>query len=428
MIRSLIPFILLAAISIESSLASELALDPFIHTEAAAYQDDEIAATQDQVLSFIPGYILDLRFDSFSLYSKIAYRFDSFDAKRDIWYYGENYLEWQDTKGLISLSAGLQRLQLGSLDIFQSVDLINDNIADSYVSDIARQGYPMMSFKYFGETSKFSLYYLPYFITPYYPANSARMGLGLQFDQQLLIDSNGERYESKSAYQQYGFKFDDSTESVDFTLGYFHIADRSLSFIQIDPAILLTRFFFETDLFFMNMQWTIAETIIKANLFHKQYPTLNYSINDASLGTIETSGPKDHTMAGVGIENKWQIIKGHDTTLLIEYQRILGVSQSAANRYNVFANDIAWGVRHQFNDSSSKQLQLVNIIDLSHAEEQIFQIDYRQNITDPLKFSIGLRLIEAQTRDDQTLGFDSLNGLTIVDDADTIYSTLSYIF
>lgn len=408
--------------------ALDLSLSPFIHIEAAGFKDDKNAYTQDQVLSFIPGYQFEATGTYFSAYSKLAYRYDSFDAKRDVWYFGENTLSLQDAEGNMSITAGLQRVQLGSLDVFQSVDVLNDTISDTYTPEINRQGYPIISLKFFTESSKFSFYYLPYFLRPYYPANSARMGFGLEFDQQQVVESNGQLYKSGTNFNQYGFKFDHSTENIDITLAYFHLADRSLSFNFVDPTLLLTRYFFETDLFLMTLEGNFAALILKANLMFRNYPTINISINDQNQGTVIKSGPQDHTLMSFGAETKWHLIKGHDTTWLLEYQRLTGTGFEVTDRYSVFANDIAWGIRHQFNDTHNKQLVLIHIIDIDSNDEQIIQLDYRQNFTDNLKFGLGSRIIQAKQRTDNSLGFDNLNGLTIVDDADTIYTTLSYIF
>lgn len=334
----------------------------------------------------------------------------------------------QDADGDIVLTGGLQRLQLGTLDIFQSADFINDSLSDTYTQDINRQGYPMLSLKFFTESSKFSFFYLPYFYRPYYPANSARMGFGLEFDQQLLVGSDGTYYKSGSTFTQYGLKLDHSTEHMDLSLSYFHLADRSLTFSYVDENFLLTRYFFESDLFLAAVEGNIAETIIKANVLFKSYAPMSLLTNDQNVGTITQSGPRDHTIASIGLETKWNLISGHDTSWLLEHQRILGTGNDITDRYSVFGNDISWGIRHQFNDTMNKQILMVHIIDLAHTEEQIFQCDYRQNLNDQFKFSLGGRLIQAKSRTDESLGFDNLNGLTIVEDADTIYTTLSFVY
>ncbi len=421
-------FMIIACSYTSYATAIDLSLSPYLHLEAAAFKDDSNAYTQDQVLSFIPGNKLELTTSHFSLYSNLAYRYDSIDAKRDIWYFGENIASLRDEEGNIILTAGLQRVQLGSLDVFQSVDIINDAISDTYSPDINRQGYPIASLKLFTDSSKFSFYYIPYFFRPYYPPNSARMGFGLEFDQNLLVNSDGKFYKSGRQYPQYGFKFDHSTENIDISLSYFHLADRSLSFTFVDPSLLLTRYFFETDAFIMSLEGNFASLILKANLLFRNYGATSFLVNDQSLGTITKASPHDHSIASFGAETKWQLIKGHDTTWIMEYQKLLGATEEITDRYSIFANDLAWGIRHQFNDMHNKQLLLVHIIDLNATEEQILQLDYRQNINDNFKWGLGTRLIQAKQRADNSLGFDNLNGLTLVDDADTIYTTLSYIY
>lgn len=407
--------------------AAEASLSPFLYGEAAGYYDDNIATTSDQIASLVPGYSADIRGSQFSLYSKLAYRFDSFDAKRDSWYFGENYLEWQDSQGSQNLSAGLQRIQLGTLEIFQSLDLINDSITDSYLSEINRQGYPILSYKSFTQSSKLSLYFLPYFYAPYYPANSARLGFGVEFDEQQVVTASGDLYDSGSTLSQYGGKWDYSFESMDITLGFFSIADRSLSFILIDQNLKLVRYFFEEELYFFTTQWSFDNFILKSNLYYKNFAPLNLTATDLNTGLVEKSGPMDHTVLSFGFENKISLLKGHDTTFLLEYQKLFGVSLDLVDRYNVFSNDAAWGLRHSFNDALNKQITLFHIIDLKNAREQIFQLDYKQNINDNMKIAFGLRTIQAQKRS-KTLTFDNLNGLAIIEDADSVYTTLGYVY
>jgi len=256
--------ILLLLVRLSSIFAAEVSFSPFLHLEGAAFQDDQNAYTQDHILSFIPGNQFELSSTYFSIYSKFAYRYDSFDAKRDTWFLGENTLSLQNADNDVVFTAGLQRVQLGTLDIFQGVDLINDSISDTFTQDINRQGYPIASLKFFTDSSKFSFFYLPYFFRPYYPPNSARMGFGLEFDQQVLVDADNRQYKSGTNFPQYGLKLDHSTENFDLSFSYFHLADRSLTFSFVDTNLLLTRYFFETDVFLTSLEGKFFLTYCKS--------------------------------------------------------------------------------------------------------------------------------------------------------------------
>ncbi|MFZ4713823.1 MAG: hypothetical protein ACOYL6_08940 [Bacteriovoracaceae bacterium] len=392
-----------------------------------AFKDDGTNLTEDQILSFIPGFTVEASANGFSYFGKAAYRFDTFDKKRDLLYLGENVARWQNEAATHSFGVGFQRLQLGALEIFQSIDSINDLVSDSFSPEIQRQGYPVVNYKLIQESFKAELYYLPYFIAPYYPPNSSRLGYGIQFDQEQIVNADGLKGKEGFRTDQFGGKIDIPTEKVDITLGHFHFIDRGLSITALDLNNRLTRYFYATDFSFLTLQTIQGDYLFKSNLYHKSYHGVDVLARDLSTGGTVLRGPEDHTVASLGLETKLPLFSTQDTTLLLEGQRMFGVDKVIGRRYSVFSNDAAWGIRHQFNDVRNKQITLGHIIDLERTQEQIFQVDYRQYITDSTKVNIGVRIIEAGT-DNRAFTFDSLAGLAIVDDADSAYLTMTHYF
>ncbi len=400
---------------------------PFLSGEASVFENDSTPLTKDQVLSLIPGVNTELNSDNFSFVGKFAYRFDTFDKKRDLLYIGENFVRWQNDEGNHLIRFGHQRLHLGALEILQGIDSINDYVTDSFSPEIQRRGYPMLNYRYTDELYKAEFFLFPYFEAPYYPPNSSRMGYGFQFDKQQAVASDDSKQDSGFRSDQFGAKFDVPTENVDLSFGHFHLVDRSTSVAALDQDNQFSRYFFMSDFSFASFQAVAGNTIFKGNFVHKNFHGATVTGNDILTGNDVELGIKEHSTASLGMEIKLPFTESHDTTLTMEVQKLMGVDPALARRYSVFSNDAAWGIRHSFNDIRSRLITIGHVIDLQNADEQIFQVDYKQTITDNMKINLGARIIKAG-RKDQAFSFDNLTGLALMDDADCMYLTLTNYF
>jgi len=313
------------------------------------------------------------------------------------------------------------------LDFFQSQDFLNDGIGDNFSPEIQKQGYPIISYRVTFETFKIEFFHLPYFYAPYYPDNSSRLGFGIEFDNNYAVKTSKEVIKEGPELNQYGGKLDIYSSFIDLTIGFFHLIDRGLSLTLTDQSNQLNRYFFETNYYFTHFQYANEHFLLKGQYYFKDYQDIEVKVQDLISGDPILVGPKNHSMMGFGFETKIPFFENHDLTFLAEYQKLLGVNETLARRYSIFSNDAAWGFRWQLNDIKNKQLTLMHIIDLDISQEQIYQVDYRQNITDNSKINFGLRIIEA-SKDSDAFSFDNLSGLAIVDDADSVYATLTYIF
>lgn len=409
------------------SYAGEFNFEPSISTEAAAFKNDHGLLTEDQIFSFIPLIKAGYGHLNFNYSLKAAYRFDTFDKKRDLLFIGDNKLTLTSDDGNHRIEAGQKRLQLGALEIFQSLDLVNDTISDSFTSDIQKSGYPMASYRYTHESFKTEAYYFPLFYAPYYPKNSSRLGYGLQFDKEQAISTSGDKVDEGFNLNQYGFKLDIPSETVDLSLGHFHFIDRSLSIVALDNNNEISRYFFPVDLSFVTAQFIYNNHLFKGNFYHKNFHDNKTDVKDIISGSKSKLGPEDHSIISLGYETKIPILKGQDTTALLEQHKLIGIDHKLARRYSIFSNDFSYGIRHQLGDLKGKQITLIHIIDLEITDEQIFQADYKQSITDNMKITLGTRFIKAGKRN-KTFSFDNLTGLALMDDADTIYLSLTNYF
>lgn len=424
-----IPIILCLFIHPASSglARAEFSKDFYLVGESAAFEKDRSSQTQDYIASLILGTNVEIRNESFSYRGKAAYRFDSFDAKRDLFFISENVVSYEDQEGKHLLSLGHQRIQIGALDIFQSIDLINDVVMDSFVPEIQRRGTLSFGYRYTLDDYKFDLFYLPYFEDPYYPPNSSRMGYGFQYDKEVIVSRSGHEERAGLRSDQFGIKIGASFEMVDITFGHFRMIDRSLTFAGIDENNNINRYFFATDFSFFTFQKVIEESLVKGNFYHKGYADSGVEVQDIISSSSLFLFPKDHSMVSLGFETKADVLSGQDTTLLLEAQKLLGLNQKTASRYSVFNNNLGWGFRHGLNDVKGKQITFFNIVNLADVREHIYLLDYRQMVTETMKFSVGLRVVSSREKA-ENFSFDSIAGLTLLDDSDCLYFTLSKYF
>lgn len=422
-----LPYLILAVFFFSFSARADFSKNIYLLGESALFEKDDSRETKDQIASLILGLNMDARGENFSYRGKFAYRFDSFDTKRDLFFIDENLVNYEDSEGKHLFGIGHQRIQLGALEIFQSIDSINDIVMDSFVPEIQRRGVLSLSYRYTFDNHKVDFYYLPQFENPYFPANSSRLGYGFQFDNEIIISESGKEEKEGFRDDQFGFKFGSSLESIDLNFGHFRMIDRSLTFAGIDLDNQVNRYFFATDFTFFSFQKILGENLLKGNFYRKAYHGNEIETMDLLSGDPMSLQAEEHYMAALGFETKANIVDGHDTTLFFEAQKLLGLEEKIARRYSVFNNNFGWGFRHAFNDALGKQITFFNILNLTDVKEHIYQLDYRQMLNDSTKISLGLRVVNSK-REEGSFSFDNIAGLTLLDDSDCLYLTLSKYF
>jgi hypothetical protein len=408
--------------------AHEFKFDPFILSENVAFKKDDSASTQDQISSVIPGTTFSYHHSQFNYSFKGAYRFDFFDQRRDLFYQQDNSVNLSTEDGTHQISAGFIREQIGRLELFQTIDLYNDIIMDSVNPEIQRRGTPMVKYRMVKDSWSFDFITLPYFIAPYYPKNSSRFGIGIEFDHELAVTGNNETSKESWQVMQGGARVGYESETWDLSVGYTHLIDRSMSLLALDSSFNLDRYFFPVDFYYLYGQKMVGNYLLKMNAFYKDFK--DYSIDTINLLTNqnESRTVQDHSAISLGLEGKVNVIEGHDTTWLIEAQRFMGLGLKERRRYSVFSEDVSYAFRHGFNDLKGQTIQFAHYIDLAYFKDQIFQLDYTRLLTEKLKWQIGLRWIEAYRRADNRLNLDNLVGLNLIDDSDCIFTNFNYFF
>lgn len=402
--------------------------DPYLLSENAIFKTDDSASTQDIISSLNAGASIKHEYKKLTYEFKGSYRLDAFDQRRDFFYQNTNALYYSSDDGNHEFSLGFKREQLGRLELFNTIDLLNDVVTDSINSEINRRGTPMITYRFVKDEWSLDFLALPYFINPYYPKNSSRFGVGLEFDQDLIVTGNDQTTTNPWQFNQGGIKIGYEAESFDLTFGYTRLIDRSLSLIALDEDLNFNRYFFSTDFYYLYGQKMIQDYLLKMNIFYKDFSDDKVETINLISNQNQRTGLRNHAGLSLGLEGKIDLITGHDTTWILEFQRFFGLDLRQRRQYSLFSEDVGYGFRHSFSDLKAQTIQIAHYIDLAYHQDQIVQADYSRLLTEKLKWQFGFRYINAFKRNDNRLNLDNLIGLNLIDDSDCLFTNFNYFF
>ncbi len=421
--------ILVFFFSSTSALAiwDELDWDLAFTTEAMIFDNDKVAETNDEILSFIPQVTVSYFGDHFMFRLAPRYRFDTFDSNRDMFLLDDSYVGWEND--WFAFKAGALILNFGAMHAFSPMNWINTRVIDSLYSGFSKMGEPAMSFKFRGDNNALELVYLPFFTAPYWPDSTSRMGVGINFDKDLVVTSSGAT-ENPWRMDQFAALYHFSGGKLEAKLGYFRMIDKSFSLIGIDAQAQFNRYYYYMDMLAMSAQYAMPGFTINAEVYGKNYDNHQAEVIDLNAFPdleYRNQSPVNHQGISIGADIPRAYSFDQSGVWLLEYQYLFGAPKNLLRLYSVFQNAVLLGYRHSFNNFANSEFTTSVAMDLSGRGDRLYLVNYSQNVWNSMKWDLGLRVVETGASSERgVLNENAFAGLALIDRSDGIYSTLTY--
>ncbi len=387
-----------------------------IAAEGRLFTDDQSAFTQDGNLGLFTrletGYrkgVLRLRLRAFG-------RVDHEDGTRDLTAFEEGWFGLR--KGPWDLRTGFQMVNWTATEAFHPADIINSRNLDSDIENPEKLGELMVSLRRTIRDGGLTLYYLPRYEEPKLPGPSSRLSFvpaGLELGRPIWLEGDGD-ISSDGYGHQWGARFTQTLGDADLSIHFLDHMDRQFPvFGNPDPA---TGFLHPAYLRVRDLGATylhiLGSLIFKLEYAHKDF--------EDQTGLTAALNQTDHQQAAIGFEYGWANTSGSETTLLLEGQAVLGTTEEERAALTAFQQDILAGLRHAWNDTSSKEFILTLIFDMERNHEYLLNFRYSQRLSDTWSMRTGLRWVDAPPKGERPLG------LEVLDESNQVFFTLTRFF
>lgn len=341
-------------------------------------------------------------------------RVDARDNSKNFIYPEDLWLSLDSGEHIFKL--GYQTVNWSSTEAFHPSDVINSRNQDSNVRNPGKIGELMASYKFlFGNSSLFA-YFSPLVRDPIFPSSTNQFGFGSQLNDPFYINNDNVLTDDK-AIPQFGFKFNTQLSGVDLSFQYLSIVDRSQPIIlPVCGIVGCTEF----DLILpyvqqlgFTTQLPLSEFVLKSEFIYKIYDEkfINDDLFDQYIAPVFLTKRlvQNHGQLALGLERTSSFSTGSELTVLIEFQRMLGLNDTLIYDASLFQNDGFLGFRYALNNENSSEVFLSSIFDLDHFKQFIIQASYSQRFLDSWKLETGLQMVASEQIDDY-LGVEAIDG------------------
>jgi hypothetical protein len=340
-------------------------------------------------------------------------RADSKDRERNQYviedaYGAYTFGEEEDMKIL----AGWKLFNWSDLEAFHPADVVNSKNYDGEIENLEKKGELTLEAEYVIGEGTVNLYYWPRVENPVYPSSRSRTGVnfGVPFKDPVWV--NGSDAGSNSKWQpQYGVRFTQTVEDLDFALQFLDHFDRSNPKVgytfgtQVGPVEIpadATEFrphFYRVREVGGTMSYAVESSILKfegsVKFFEDEFKTLI----PLTSTTFIREAPKDHTVLAAGYENVYVFDDfDHEVTMILEASSVFGVTKDERRRLGTFQRDALVGMRYNFNDTMGSELFMSLIQDLEYWDERLVNISFSRRLSDNWKYKTGARLYRAKEK------------------------------
>ena len=394
--------------------------------ESKAFRNDGVDETIDENLSFFSRLETSLKFEksNIRIQTSAAARVDKRDSERDVFYFEEAFIE--KDFGRLQVFAGLRTLNWSTSEAFHPSDIVNSRNFDSQFENAEKFGEPMVGFAAQSGDFGIQAFYMPFLTAPKFTSSQNRSSFfpeGFSVANEAFVDQDGRTQEDTAA--QWAVKASITKWGGDWSIYWVHHFDRSQPFVVPTSQNTLRPIFLEIDQIGLNLQQQFSNFIFK---FEGAQRMFQRSLMSEDFGEIPL---QPHTVLAGGLEYIYGWNSGAETSFLGEFQVVLdlfnqvpeGVDTDNVRRSNIFQRDILLGFRHGFNDSVSRELLVLAIIDVELTKQILISASYSQRWKDVWRVRGGLRYIDANS-----VGVGPSLDLSVFDQDHQIFFELSRFF
>lgn len=398
--------------------------------ETRVFKEDHLPITKDRAAAIFTRIDHKLTLESLPSWEMAVRGFarvDQQDRNRDIIAPEDLYLAYEHSELNFQVRAGFQMFNWTATEAFHPADVVNSRNLDSNVESPEKLGELGISATKSFETASIHAFFFPRYEEPILPNEHSRLGTGANISRARFVEWDGHQSKDNWGFQG-GLKFDLTWGEWDLSLQALHLMDRQHPLFMLDETARISPYYFKNYHYGLTSSFIVAEGLIhKLEFAYKDFPeksVTGLTVSSPLLASgIEVVGKgKDHAQLANGLEKGFLIFNAYDLTAILEHQVYLGTNKTTRTGLGLFQNDMVVGSRFAFNDTMSKELLILGILDLERSGEWTANLQYSQRLNDFWSFKGGLRYVEAKKGGLIPRGLESLR------DADHLYATLTRFF
>ena len=364
-----------------------------INLESRFFNDDDIKTTQDAGYGISARIEVENTWNNLTTRAQVFSRTDRTDSTRQRLNIEELYAQYLLDNW--AFFTGFRTLNWSTAEAFHPTDIINSRNFDGPFENAEKLGELMAGFQFFSEYLNLTAFYMPTLNRPQLPTQTNRLSFapqGIPLGETTFIDNDGNVKESNGTAQQWALRAQLPIDDFEMNLYWVHHFDRTdFRVVQDNISGLFIPTLNEVDHYALSLQYVWDAWIFKSETVYRDFKE---NINISSFASSITR--QDYGLASLATEYLWSHVSGSDTTIILEFQEILGVDDNKRYAINPFQRDLLLGARHSFNDVNAKEVFFSIIADVERGKEILASASYSQRLSDVWKVKVGARYIDAQ--------------------------------
>ena len=363
-----------------------------LRLENRFFNNDDQASTQDFGSGLAGRLEVDRSSGNWNQRIQLFSRVDRKDSTRQRMNIEEAYVQYLSENWVFA--GGYKTLNWSTAEAFHPTDIINSRNFDGPLENAEKIGELMLSAQYLSESFNLFAAIMPNLARPQLPMSSNRLSFapqGIAVEEVQFVNNDGEIKEIDDFVSQWALRGQFLIDDWELNLYWVHHFDRT----DFQPLINLTNgqlvpLLSEVDHYGLSFQYVWDSLIIKSENVYRNFQeqTQISSFNNQLIR-------RDYGMSSLALEYLMPHESGSETTLILEFQSLLGVDKNFRYNINPFQRDLLVAARHAFNDVKGKEIFLALISDVERGREILASISYSQRLSDVWKIKLGARYIDA---------------------------------
>ncbi len=316
------------------------------------------------------------------------------------------------------LRVGAMLLNWTATEAFHPADIINSRYLDSNVENPEKRGEPMVALRYKFLDGNIELYYMPFFVEPFFPSAFSRQSFappGVAVDNILAVQRGGRVIDDWELTYQMGGRVQQTIGDADVSLHVISHIDRttpSLIFLDEQTPAVVYQPVIQYGGTYTHL---IAGLIAKVEAAYRQF----YRPPEGRIEVGILPDRPDYGQVAVGLEYGVPRDDGSEITWLLEAQTVLGVEGESffglpggntGLQLPLFQRDALVGMRYAANDVNGTEFLLTAIKDLTNSDQFLVNASYSRRIGETFGLKTGLRIIRIPPEPGEPpVGFTALN-------------------
>lgn len=343
-------------------------------------------------------------------------RYDPTDLDRSAVFAEDVFAEFR--AGDFRLRVGAMLLNWTATEAFHPADIINSRYLDSNVENQEKRGEPMVALRYKFLDGNVELYYMPFFVEPFFPSAFSRQSFappGIAVGEVLAVQRGGRVIDDWELTYQMGGRVQQTLGDADVSLHVISHIDRttpSLIFLGDGSPAVIYQPVIQYGGTYTHL---IAGLIAKLEAAYRQF----YRPPDGRISVGVLPERPDYGQVAAGLEYGVPQDDGSEITWLLEAQTVLGVEGESffglpggntGLQLPLFQRDALLGMRYAANDVNGTELLVTVIKDLTDRGQFLVNASYSRRIGETFGIKTGVRIIRIPLEPGEPpVGFTALN-------------------